>query len=164
MQTLLDRQSDFVLLYNEVTGESRNRAYFDWSQSKVVFVSPTYTNRQIDATAYVGAKIELYEVKKFENDLVSIEKISKGSAIKPKSNAKAIVSPAVQSIADNVDQVLVTYDEDYHFALAKSSDAVKEMYYLLKDRILELDDELNIVFTKRYITIKTARKRNMVDF
>jgi hypothetical protein len=40
----------------------------DWSQTRVAFVSPSFTENQIQATNFKDIAIELWEVKQFEND------------------------------------------------------------------------------------------------
>src|SRR3990172_13140051 len=47
LSLMLNNKADFVLAYNENAGSSSKKADFDWSQSKVIFVSPSFTPYQI---------------------------------------------------------------------------------------------------------------------
>ncbi len=58
----------------------------DWSQTRVVFVSTRFTENQRLATNFKDIAIELWELKRFENDTVSITPIKKSKSaesIKP---------------------------------------------------------------------------------
>ena len=44
LYTLLNRKADLVLLYNEVCGKSKTIKDFDWSQTRIIFVSPVRVN------------------------------------------------------------------------------------------------------------------------
>lgn len=43
---LLNNKAEFILEYNECKGQSLKRDDIDWSQSKVIFVSPQFTKYQ----------------------------------------------------------------------------------------------------------------------
>ena len=43
LSTLLNNKSDFVLEYNETLGKTMKRDDVDWTQSKVIFVSPSFS-------------------------------------------------------------------------------------------------------------------------
>ena len=63
LYTLLNRKADFVLLYNDRFSKSCNIKDFDWSQSRIVFVSPQFTDYQKNATSFSKMAFELYEIK-----------------------------------------------------------------------------------------------------
>ena len=43
LSTLLNNKSDFILEYNETLGGSLKRDDIDWSQSRVIFISPKFS-------------------------------------------------------------------------------------------------------------------------
>ena len=49
LSAILDRKERLVLQYNKTTGEARDVKDFDWSQSRIVFIAPSFTERQINA-------------------------------------------------------------------------------------------------------------------
>ncbi|MGH9952883.1 MAG: hypothetical protein ACRD5J_14765, partial [Nitrososphaeraceae archaeon] len=61
---LLNNKADFILVYNE-TGEEKKlkKNEVDWSQSRVIFVSPSFTLYQRKAIEFKDLPIELWEVK-----------------------------------------------------------------------------------------------------
>ena len=52
LSAILDRKGKLVLKFNLVTGESRTESDFEWSQSRIVFISLEFTERQISATSF----------------------------------------------------------------------------------------------------------------
>ena len=52
LSLMLNRKADFVLMYNEKMNSSCRKDYFDWSQSKVIFISPSFTPYQIEAANF----------------------------------------------------------------------------------------------------------------
>ena len=82
LSLILNRKADFVLKFNEVFGKSENKKFFDWSQSRVIFVSPSFTDFQIQAINFKDLPIELWEVKAYENNIVRYNPIkSKQSSL-----------------------------------------------------------------------------------
>lgn len=45
---MLNHKSDFILEYNETTGKNLKRTDVDWTQSKVIFIAPSFTNYQVE--------------------------------------------------------------------------------------------------------------------
>ena len=72
---LLNNKADFILLYNENMNKSLRKNDIDWSQSRIIFVSPNFTNYQRKAIEFKDLPIELWEIKKYTNDLVSLNQI-----------------------------------------------------------------------------------------
>ena len=163
LNKLLKRKADFVLMYNECTGESLGKSSFDWSQSKIVFVSPQFTQSQLDATSFKEMAFELYEVNRFEGELYSIKLINQNKiAWNDNSSQSKKVKPS--AIISAVETELVVYDERYHFDTAKALESTIDLYNTVKDRILEIAPELVEVYTKKYIAFKYDTKHNVVSF
>lgn len=162
LQTLLTRKADFVLLYNEVTGESRLVKDFDWSQTIIVFVSPKFTQNQKDATSFMGMAFQLYEVRRYEGGIYSVNQINQ-----KKVKFNETVKDGLDSINPSISKVnreLIVYDEEYHFKTCNTNEIIKEIYWELKERILEMDSELKERFTKIYIAFKYDETHNCVSF
>ena len=153
MHTLINRKSDFVLLYNEVFKESKKVSDFDWEQSRIIFVSPKFTQYQKDATSFADMPFELYEVQKYKNAIISVEKIDM------KSSIKSLTSTNDNSDINKVKREVVVYDEDYH--LNRFNDNIRELYKDLKEKVMQIMD-LAIDPKKMYIAFKHDGK-NIFD-
>jgi len=153
LYTLLNRKADFVLLYNEVTGESKGIKDFDWTQTRIVLISPQFTDYQKNATAFINMPFELYEVKQYESGIVAVTPINENKTIKSNS-----VDTTKDDKVSKVSKEIVIYTEDD--LLVKGDENVKEIYSELKNRIIELGN-VKIEPKKLYIAFKG--KTNICD-
>lgn len=151
LKIMLDRKADFVLQYNIKTKSSLTIQDMDWSQSRIIFVSPIYTAYQLNATDFKNIPVDLVKVTRYEEDIVEIDFIKKTSNVK-------VQDIKMESEQNDVNKEVIVYTEEDH--LAKASEEIKKVYEELKNRILELDD-IDIEIKKYYIAFKG--RTNIVD-
>ena len=75
LSLMLNHKSDFILEYNESTGGNLKRSDVDWSQSKVIFIAPSFTTYQKEAIGFKDLPIELYEIKQYANKTLSFTQV-----------------------------------------------------------------------------------------
>lgn len=155
MSLLLNNKAEFVLEYNENTNSQIKRDDIDWSQSRVIFISPSFTEYQKHSINFKDVPFELWEVKKYENNLISLSQHKNSS-----SESISSVETQSSSIVKEVTREIKVYSEDYHFERRNTTDSIKELYFTLKERIVNLG-EVDIVPRSTYIGFK--RKTNFVD-
>ena len=97
----------FILLYNENRNKSLRKNDIDWSQSRIIFVSPNFTNYQRKAIEFKDLPIELWEIKKYANDLVSLNQIQSSE----KSGFIADLSQKTE-VMKKVNREVKVYNED----------------------------------------------------
>ena len=153
LSLMLNNKADFILEFNENLDKTLKRTDVDWSQSRVLFVSPAFTNYQIEAINFKDLPIELWEVKRFENTTVSYEQIQKAGA----QESIKTISRADKTI-DNVAKEIKVYSEQEH--LENVSEEIKELYEKLKSAIQNLEN-LEIKPKKKYIAFVAGR--NVID-
>jgi predicted transport protein len=153
LSLMLNNKADFILEFNENFDETLKRTDVDWSQSRVLFVSPAFTNYQREAINFKDLPIELWEVKRYENGTVSFDQIQKAGA----QESIKTISKSDKNI-DKVAREIKVYTEEEH--LANVTDEIKELYEKLKSAILNLDN-LEIKPKKVYIAFVSGR--NVVD-
>jgi len=144
---MLENKADFVLEHQVQLGSALKLADVDWSQTRVVFVSPSFTENQVQATNFKDIAIELWEVKRYANGVVAITSIKKSksaTSIKPLTQQNI----ALKAIADQIK----VYTEDDHRAL--TSEAIYELYEKYRDAILNLADGIDIKPQKHYVAFK----------
>lgn len=154
LSLMLENKADFVLTYNETLNKSLHSGKVDWSQTRVVFVSPSFTENQRLATNFKDIAIELWEIKRYENDLISINPIKKtksAESIKPLTKQNGLI----KSVTDEIK----VYTEEDH--LNGSSEEIIELYETFKNAILNLTDDIEIVPKKLYIAFK--KHKNIAD-
>lgn len=154
LNLMLEYKADFIVEYNEKQKFPLKRNDVDWSQSKVIFVSPAFNDFQIQATNFKDLPIELWEVNRFDNDIITLNIINKS---KSAPNIKAV------SIEKNEEfstlKEIKVYQESDH--LSDKSDFIQELYEDFKRGILNLDPDIEINTRKLYIAFK--KDRNIAD-
>lgn len=155
LNLMLDYKADFVLEYNETQNKNLKRQDVDWSQSRILFVSPSFTDFQKQSTNFKDLGIELWEIKRYQDGIVSINPLQKAKSAPSIKQVQKVESQEIQKIAKEIQQ----YDEEYH--LADKSDDIRELYEQFRDSILNLAPDLEINPKKLYIGLK-KQKRNVV--
>jgi len=154
LSLMLENKADFIVEYNETLKQNLKRTDVDWSQTRVVFVSTSFTENQRTATNFKDIAIELWEVKRYENNLISVNQIKKS---KSAESIKPITSSNTQLEA--VTKEIKVYTEEFH--LDNYPDKVKELYETYKDAILALADDIELEPKKLYIAFK--KDKNIAD-
>lgn len=151
---LLNNKADFILAYHKQHGKTLKKEEIEWSQSKVIFVAPSFTDYQQKAVHFKNLPIELWEIKKYQNDIVGFNQL-----LSPESSESiTTIAPGDETIT-KVNKEIKVYTEDYH--VTNANDELQEVYQKIKRSILELGDDIKIVPRQLYIAFK--RKINFVD-
>lgn len=147
LNLMLNYKADFVLEYNENMKNNLLRDDVDWSQSRVVFVSSDFTENQIQATNFKDFAIELWEVKRYSNNTISINNIGKSKS-----------APSIKPILEknktlkDISTEIKVYDEDDH--VQGKPDEIIELYEKFKNAILNLKDGIDIVSKKYWVSFR----------
>lgn len=151
LNLMLEYKADFIVEYNETQKSTLKRTDVDWSQSKIIFVSPSFTEFQKQSSNFKDLAIELWEMKQFENDIVTINPIKKSKS-----------APSIKQVQQNDDseiskvtKEIKVYTEDDH--LQTKNDTVKELYETFRDAILLLSADIEVEPKKWYIAFKGAK-------
>lgn len=144
---MLENKADFVLEHQGQLNSTLKTADVDWSQTRVAFVSPSFTDNQVQATNFKDIAIELWEVKRYTNGTVSITPIKKSksaTSIKPLTQQ----NNELKAIADEIK----VYTEDDH--RSNTSEEIYELYEQFRDAILNLASDIDIKPQKHYVAFK----------
>lgn len=149
LSLLLNNKSDFILEYNETLDRNIKRDEVDWSQSKVLFISSHFSDYQRNSVNFKNIPFELWEITRYNDESIGLSKISTESSVDINSTIREHSS---EGIMGKVTKELVRYDENYLLSKSKNRpDGVKELYFKLKNRILELGEGIEIRFGKQTI-------------
>jgi predicted transport protein len=153
LSLMLNNKADFILEYNENQNNTLKRNNIDWSQSRVIFISPSFTTYQREAINFKDLPIELWEIKRYCNETVSFEQIQKTGA---QESIKAITHK--NDKINKVAKEIKVYTEDEH--LEKATEEIKELYEKLRNLILNLD---NIEIKPKKFYIAFIAGTNIID-
>jgi predicted transport protein len=152
---LLNNKADFILVYNETGEEKRLRKNeVDWSQSRVIFISPSFTVYQRKAIEFKDLPIELWEVKEYSNNTVLFNQIQspeKSESVHKIGQKSEVVRP--------VNKEVRVFEEEDH--LSNCSDTIRNLYRELRESVLSISSDIHIRSKKKYIAF--VRKRNLAD-
>jgi hypothetical protein len=80
LNLMLNNKADFILEYNErasslLSSKTLKRDDVDWSQSRIIFISPEFTKYQQYAIGFKDLGIQLWEVHKYSNGLIGFDDV-----------------------------------------------------------------------------------------
>lgn len=151
---MLNNKAEFILEYNEKCNTSLKRDNVDWSQSKVVFISPSFTTFQLEAINFKDLPIELWEVRRYSNNTIRFDQHRPASAI---ATIKTISKKS--DVVETISREVKTYSEEGHLKIAKP--AIAELYGHFKELVLSISPEISVKPIKKYITFRA--KTNITD-
>lgn len=136
LSTMLNHKAEFVLFYNQRKGKSLGKNDFDWSQSRVIFVSPSFTVFQREAANFQDLPLELWEAHLYSNDTISYSKL-----IQHKSNASVKTVSKPSNIIAEVSAEIKVYTEEK--LLDGVYDEIREAYFSIKDTIYQINPNVD---------------------
>ena len=141
LSQMLDNQDTFILEYNERLNKNLRRKDVDWSQSRVIFIADSFTNYQQNAIGFRDLPIELWEVKLYEEDLISYFQL------KPLTTKASIKTVTKDRTIQRISKELI-YPLDHH--LNRTSPKIKEIFEKIREEVQNLG-KVNEV-SRKYFT------------
>ena len=144
-QVLQDKKSDFVLLYNKLKNKKFDVQDIKWDETRIIFISTKFSKYQRKASAFQGLPIELYEIKRFEQNIITLDRVGsiKTEHVSRKNNAQKTSS-----------HIVTEYLEDDYlngkYGNATLSDKSKILWRDLKNKILDNFENLEFKQKKKY--------------
>ncbi|MGL5963144.1 MAG: DUF5655 domain-containing protein [Fusobacteriaceae bacterium] len=156
LSTILNNKAELILEYNERLEKNLKRDEIDWSQTRIIFISQGFTKFQKDSLNFKNLPIELYEINKYMENIISFE------AIKARANSESIniISSKNEEI-EKVSQEIKIYTIEEHFK--NSNDNIIQLFNLFLEKIEEMIPNIEIEPKKLYIALK-SNKKNVADF
>jgi predicted transport protein len=145
LSALINNKSDFVLKYINKTKTNLEPKDFDWSQSRVIFISPSFSSYQKNSVNFRDVPFELWQIQKYEDGHISLEQHI--------ANSDQSIDGFKQdnkTINRLKGEIVVTSEIDL---TSKTTESALDTWEALKSHYLEnADIELNV--TKNYISFK----------
>ncbi|MDI9313278.1 MAG: hypothetical protein QM529_01180 [Hydrotalea sp.] len=144
LNSIINRKADVVLEYNQKLGFNMKINDFDWTESKLKFISQEFNRYQIDATASPALPIELYKITRYDDNLIEFKKVEKYGSSKSENIIK---------VSKSLDATIKSYTEEDLINHHNSN--VQELYKEYKKHILDLAIDLKEpIATKTYMAFK----------
>lgn len=153
LSLMLNNKADFILEYNENNKDTLKRDDVDWSQSRVIFVSPSFTTYQKEAINFKDLPIELWEVRRYNNKTINYNQVQTSGT---QESVKTI--SRYDATIEKVTREIKVFTEQEH--LDKASEETKEIYEKLKNAILNLD---GVAIKPKKLYIAFTASSNIID-
>ena len=147
---MLNNKADFILEYNEKMKDNLKREDIDWTQSRVLFLANSFTAYQRNAVNFKDLPIELWEVKKFDNNTILYNQFE--SAVARESLNTITNNETIKKVSVEVKK----YSTEDHFP--EGREHVRELFDALSERILSLDSRIVENPKKVFIGFKIGHK------
>lgn len=151
LSLLLNNKAEFVLKYNHVFDTNLSKNDFDFSQTSVMFISPSYTTYQLRSVEFSDIAFELWKIIKYSNGTVLFDKVNN---INTTASIKQITN--TDDSKEKVNREIKKYTEED--TLNKKSDKIKSLYYNFKEFLFSNYDDIELEHLKHYFAIKVNNK------
>ena len=159
LSNILENKSDIILEIQDVFGKRLKKNEFDWSSTKVIFISPSFSTYQKESINFQDLPIELYEITQFENNSIGLNEIvsrSSSPSIKEVSKDEKIKKVS-REVRVHTEEEHLQGRKDKSSYIPKTSDETKELYFQYKNAILNTFDNVKVRFNK-YEVVFQSRK------
>jgi predicted transport protein len=155
LSAMLRSKAEFILEINRRLGKNFQKEDINWDQSKVYFISPEFTNYQTNAVNFKDLPISLYEVKLYNDNLISY------SPIKPNKTSESITKMVKDEVIQQVSKEIKVYDKN---DLVKTKWLeTNELLEAFEKELISRIPETEIKYTKFYIAYMSKYGRNYVE-
>jgi len=155
LSAMLRNKAEFVLELNRRLGKSYDKNDIDWEQSRLIFISPEFTNYQKNAINFKDLPFSLYEVRVYENRIIEYD------PIKPLRTTESIQAFTKDKIVKNVTREVKVYTLDD--LLKPDWDTTRSLLSEFEKQILSQNIETKVKYTKKYIAYVSQHGRNYVE-
>jgi predicted transport protein len=122
----------------------------------VIFIAPSFTEYQKHSINFRDVPFELWEINKYANQLLAFTQHKSTSA-----ESISVTAKSENGVVESVSKEVKVYTEDFHLNQPKVQEHTKQLYQNLRERILNLGSDIELVPRKIYIGYK--RKTNFID-
>jgi RecB family endonuclease NucS len=146
LQLLLNHKSDFLLVLSQYFNKVMRFEEVDWSQSRILFVSPSFNSYQKDSVNFKDLPFELWEIKNYSNNTVVLNQHRSNS----KESIETLNPNTSNSMITQVTKEVTVYTVEQH--LSKTTQKVVEKWNQINERLSSLD-EIEIIPKSPYISV-----------
>lgn len=148
---LVDHKGDF-----EIIAKQRLDSELDinWNSPKVIIIAQNYNKYDKYAVNRIGENISLYRYFLYEDSMLYLESVYSSQQEGTRKSVPARVN------SSNSDAKEYSLEALYN----KTSEKLNEVFKELKERILQIDDNINEKITKVYVAYATTRNFAEIQF
>lgn len=152
-----DHKGDFQIAANKELG---SEIEVDWSDIRVICIAPEYKKFDLHAVQVMGANIELWQYKLYENGILNIEEVFKrsnnsnsNSSIEDYDGKNPVMVEAGRKAA--VTRRTATYTIEEHYT--SLNEDMQNLFNQAREYIVNIDGAIEEAPKKNYIAYKTSQ-------
>jgi predicted transport protein len=151
-----DHKGDFQIAASKALGKDIE---VDWSDIRVICLAPEYKKYDLHAVQVMGANIELWQYKIYDNGILNIEEIYKRTVsisnqdIGDVNTKNPVMVEAGKKAALTRKTAIYNLEEHYQ-TLDKN---ILEVFNAVREYILNIDSSIEEIPKKNYIAYKTSQ-------
>jgi len=151
---IYDHKGDFELAARKVLG---NDVQVDWSDVRVICIAPNYKKYDLHAVQVMGANIELWTYRLFENSTLYLEEVFHRTYQPTTTTGEYGKAPVMVAAGKKaaLTRATGTYTFDEH--LKGKPEKIKELAMQIQDFILGIDTAIDENPKKFYVAYKTSQ-------
>lgn len=150
-----DHKGDFQVAVNKSLGKD---VEIDWSDIRVICLAPEYKKYDLHAVQVMGANIELWQYKIYENGILNIEEVyrrnSTGISNNSDTNGK---NPIMVEAGKKAAITRRTANHTIEQHTENQSKKIIALFNQIREYIIELDNSIEEAAKKHYIAYKTSQ-------
>ena len=155
---IYDHKGDFQLAVHRALG---NQIEVDWSNVRVICIAPGYKKYDLHAVRMMGANIELYEYKLYENQTFTLEEVFQKNASMMELGKSRSIKQAGRTNSANATSTQAVEEEVPVYTLAghldKKPEHIRQLVETIRESILSLDESIDEVPKKMYVAYKVTK-------
>ncbi len=150
-----DHKGDFQIAVNKSLGKEIE---VDWSDIRVICLAPEYKKYDLHAVQVMGANIELWQYKIYENGILNIEEVYRrspsttGSVIEENGKNPIMVEAGKKAA---ITRRTANHTIEQH--IENQNEKIIELFNTIREYIIELDTTIEEAPKKHYIAYKTSQ-------
>ena len=151
---LHDHRGDFEIATQRTLG---NRVKVDWSDIRVICIAPNFKKYDLHAVQMMGANIELWTYRLFQNNALYLEEILQKSYTPHSTSGDSGKNPVMVAAGKKaaITKATATYTFDQH--LQGKPDAMRELALAVQDFVTKLDSAIEELPKKFYVAYRTSQ-------
>lgn len=151
-----DHKGDFQMAANRALGQTLQ---VDWSDIRVICLAPEYKKYDLHAVQVIGANIELWQYKLYENGILNIEEVYRRSVSLANKDEFDAGKKNPAMVAAGKKAALIrknaTYTVEEHYKIVDTE--IRDLLNVIRDHITSLDSSIEETPKKHYIAYKTSQ-------
>ncbi|WP_022834814.1 DUF5655 domain-containing protein [Salisaeta longa] len=151
---LQDHQGDFEIAVQHAIGPD---VEVDWADIRVICIAPNYKRYDIHAVQVMGANIELWKYRLFENSTLYLEEVYQASVASSPSMRHDGKNPVMVEAGKKaaITRATATYTFDEH--LEGKPEEIQDLTLAVQEFVVNLDPSIEEVPKKHYIAYKGSQ-------